>query len=473
MNLKQKTASGLKWSTLSTVIVNILSIGKLAIIARILEPSDFGLMAIAMVVIGFSKVFIDVGISNAIIYKQEITHTQLSSLYWVNIIAGVILFGIIVIVAPLVGLFYNEPKVINIIFLVGTTFLIQPFGQQFTMLLRKELRFKEIARIDIITNIIGLITTVWFAYKGYGVYALVYGMIIAVIVKTVQYMMIGFKEYRPSIEIRINEIKEFLNFGAYQMGERTINYFNSQLDVILIGKIFGIETLGIYNLSKQLIMRPADIFNPIITKVTFPVMAKVQNDIKRLKKIYLKTINYLSSINFPIYAFLIVFAHDIVLVMYGNKWLAAVPIVQILSIWGALRSTGNPIGSLLYAKGKANWGFWWNLALLFYFPIGIYVGSHWGLVGVSWALVFLLFPFIMLANWFFLVRNLCDARFIEYHVEILKPASISVFVGLVVYMGTIFSTNFIIVGLFGGLIVIGLNILFNKVFIKDMLEIIK
>ena len=102
MNLKQKTASGLKWSTLSTVIVNILSIGKLAIIARILEPSDFGLMAIAMVVIGFSKVFIDVGISNAIIYKQEITHTQLSSLYWVNIIAGVILFGIIVIVAPLV-----------------------------------------------------------------------------------------------------------------------------------------------------------------------------------------------------------------------------------------------------------------------------------------------------------------------------------------------------------------------------------
>ncbi len=176
--------------------------------------------------------------------------------------------------------------------------MIQPFGQQFMVLWQKELRFKEIARIDIINKFITLIVTVWFAYAGYGVYSLVYGAIAGSIVQTAQFIELGFKKHKPRLIFKLSDIKEFLNFGAYQMGERTINYFNYQLDTILIGKLLGMEALGIYNIAKSLIMKPAMVFNPIITKVTFPAMAKIQDDIVRLKEVYLKTINYLSSVNF-------------------------------------------------------------------------------------------------------------------------------------------------------------------------------
>lgn len=256
------------------------------------------------------------------------------------------------------------------------------------------------------------------------------------------------------------------------MGERTITYFNFQIDTLLIGKLLGVEALGIYTIAKQIIMKPALIFNPIITKVTFPMMAKIQDDIPRLKNIYLKTINYLSSVNFPIYAFIFIFAHDIVMIMFGEKWVEAVYIMQILSIWGAMRSTGNPVGSLLLARGKANWGFWWNFGMLFYVPVGIYVGSHWGLEGVSWALVLLSFPFGMIANWYFLVRNLCGTGFVEYHKEILIPVMIAVAAGAVSYLVAnmaeygVFRLAFGL--LIGGLMTYILNYIWNKIFLTEL-----
>ena len=433
MGLKENTISGVKWTTFSTVVVNILQLIQLAILARLLDPTAFGLMAIVMVIVGFSQAFLDMGISNAIIHKQEISQEQLSTLYWVNVIAGALIFLVVCGVSPFVAIFYHQPELTKLIILLGTTFLIQPFGQQFMMLWQKELRFKEIARIDIINKFVTLIVTVWFAYEGYGVYSLVYGAIAGSIVQTAQFIDLGFKKHKPRFVFKLKIIKEFLNFGAYQMGERTINYFNYQLDTILIGKLLGMEALGIYNIAKSLIMKPAMVFNPIITKVTFPAMAKIQDDIVRLKEVYLKTINYLSSVNFLAYAFIFIFAHDIVLLLFGMKWLPAVPIVKILSVWGALRSTGNPIGSLLLAKGKANWGFFWNLGLFFYVPVGIYIGSHWGLEGVSCSLVILIF-LLIIPNWYLLVQPLCGAGFMEYHIQILKPALIAILTGVGAYI---------------------------------------
>ncbi|MFT5660629.1 MAG: O-antigen/teichoic acid export membrane protein [Sulfurimonas sp.] len=477
MSLKAKAITGLKWTTFSSIIVTILQLLQLAILARFLDASAFGLMALVMVVIGFSQVFLDMGISNAIIHKQEITHTQLSTLYWVNILAGLTIFFIVLLIAPLVSEFYKEPELTKLIVIVGLTFIIQPFGQQFMVLWQKEMRFSEIAKIDIVNKSVSLIVSIYLAYKGYGVYALAYGTLAGVVSQTIQFMYLGLQEHKPSFVFKLGDIKEFLNFGLYQMGEKTINYFNYQIDTILIGKLLGTEALGIYTIAKQIIMRPIQVINPIISKVTFPVMAKIQNNTEKLKDIYLKMINYLSSINFPIYVFIFVFAHEIVLVMFGEKWLEAVYIMQILSIWGALKSTGNPLGSLLLAKGKANWGFFWNLGLFFYIPTGIYIGSHWGLEGISWALVFLSFPLGMIASWYFMVRALCGARFVEYHKEIFIPMIIAVISGLVVFLATYYvesiSFKFVIATITGSMTLIVLNYLLNRKLINEIKDLRK
>jgi O-antigen/teichoic acid export membrane protein len=428
-------------------------------------------MALVMVVIGFSQAFLDMGISNAIIHKQVITHRQLSTLYWVNVLAGFVLFAIICAVAPLVASFYHEPELTLLTILVGVTFLIQPFGQQFMVLWQKEMRFAEMAKIDIINKLVSLAVSVWFAYDGHGVYALVYGTIAGTVIQTLQFMILGLREHKPSFIFRVAEIKEFMSFGAYQMGERTINYFNSQIDTILIGKLLGAEALGIYSIAKQLIMRPAQIFNPIITKVTFPMMAKIQDDTERLKNIYLKTIHYLSSVNFPIYALMIVLAPELVMVLFGDRWMDAVPIVQILSIYGALRSTGNPIGSLLLAKGRAKLGFYWNLGLFFYVPLGVYVSSQWGLIGVSWGLVFIMASLII-PNWYFQVRPLCWAEFFEYHWQIIQPMVISVILVIAGYFLSGYIENVFLkmglISLAGAAIVIGVNMIFNRKMINEL-----
>lgn len=467
MSLKQKAVSGVKWTTFSSVIVAILQIVQLVILARLLEPTVFGLMAITSVVIGFAQAFLDMGISNAIIHKQEVSHTQLSSLYWLNVLSGIVLFLIVSLCAPVVALFYQEAELTNIIILVAMTFLIQPFGQQFIVLWQKELKFNDIAKVDILTKLVALIVSIVFAYYNYGVYALVYGVLAGTILQTLVFVYKGLREYTISFVFRLSDVREFLSFGLYQMAEKTLNYFNSQIDTLLIGRLLGVEILGVYHIAKQIIMKPIQIINPIVSKVTFPVMAKIQNDTDRLKEIYLKTINLLSSINFPIYLFMLITAPQLVPLMFGEQWVDAVIILQILSIYGALRSIGNPVGSLLLAKGRADWGFYWNLGLFFYVPIVIYLFSRAGIETLSWGMVGIMVSLIT-PMWYLLVRPLVQAKFWEFHKQIATPAFISMLIGVVISIvlnSLSHLSSFMTLFLTGIIISLGvliLNYLFNK-----------
>ena len=474
MNLKSKTISGVKWTTFSSVILALLQILQLVILARLLDPSIFGLMAITSVVIGFAQAFLDMGISNAIIHKQEVSHTQLSTLYWLNILSGVVLFIIVSLCAPLVALFYQEAELTNIIILVAMTFLIQPFGQQFVVLWQKELRFNDIAKVDVITKLLSLLVSVIFAYYNYGVYALVYGVLAGTLLQTLVFIYKGFREYTISFVFQLSDVREFLNFGLYQMAEKTLNYFNSQIDTLLIGKLLGVETLGVYNIAKHIIMKPIQIINPIVSKVSFPVMAKIQHDTDKLKEIYLKTINLLSSTNFPIYLFMLMTAPQLVALIFGEKWIDAVVIVQILSIYGACRSTMNPIGSLLLAKGRADWGFYWNLGLFFYIPIVIYVASQWGIETLSWAMVCVMVS-LLTPMWYFLVKPLTQASFWEYHQQILTSALISIFIGafISILLNSLNNLSPFVALLLTGIVISTGVLILNYIFNKELIHFLR
>jgi O-antigen/teichoic acid export membrane protein len=231
----------------------------------------------------------------------------------------------------------------------------------------------------------------------------------------------GRRIHRPRLHFRPAEVRHFFSFGAWQMGEAVINFFNSNLDSLLIGRIAGAEGLGLYSVAKQLVSRPAEIVNPVVTRVSTPVMAKVQDDLPRLRAIYLQTINHLSSLNFPIYAAIAVFAREITLLLFGEQWLPAVPLIQILAAYAAIRSTANPVGSLLLARGRVRRGFWWNVGLLLLLPAFIAIGAAWGVVGVAWSLVALQ-CLLLVPGWLLLVRPLCGASFAQYHAQMILPA---------------------------------------------------
>ena len=432
-NLKQQAIHGVKWTSLSTGIKSILQIVQLIILARYLSADQFGLVAIVMVVIGFSQLFMDMGISNAIIHKQNITDIQLSSLYWLNIFSGFILTVSIFFIAPYVAEFYNEIEIIPLLQLLSLSFLINAVGNQYRVLLRKKLKFNHLAKVEVFANSGAFLCAIYLAIQGYGAYSLVWSTLVNVTLSNIFLLYIGIKFHKPKIVYNHQEIKSFLTFGLYQMGQNSIIYFNNQFDVILIGKILGTEALGIYSLIKQLVMRPSQVINPVITGVAFPIMAKVQNDTYKLKSIYLKIINYLSSINFPIYILMVVLASSLVPLILGKQWIDAIELFQILSIYALFRSTTSPAGALLLARGRADIGFWWSIGEFMLMPLIIYIGSSWGIIGVSIGL--LIFQLLMLLpNWYFIVKRMCSASLFEYFFIQFQPLVAAILSISIVYI---------------------------------------
>ena len=430
MSLKRKALGGVKWTSLSTIFNALVQLLQIVILSRYLSPDAFGQVALVMVVIGFSQLFADLGISNAIIHQQKVTHVQLSTLYWLNVLTGLVLFVGISIFAPYISLFYHDPSLTPLIVLMAVTLLIQALGKQFFVLFEKELQFNTVAGIDIFAVLVGFLTSIYLAINHFGVYALVYPYILTVTIKSVLYIVKGLQFHRPSFYFRVSEVKSFINFGLFQMGSGFVGYFNSQFDIIIIGKLFGQEVLGMYSLAKQLVMRPAQIVNPIVTRVTFPVLAKVQDDQTQLKEIYLKTIYLISLVNFPIYLLMLILAPEIISLFLGEKWADVVPIFQVLTLFALFRSTGNPIGTLVLAKGRPQYELYWNIGLFFYLPLTIYIGSFCGVTGVAWAMSFSMASLIV-PNWYFLVYRLCGATFWEYHKQIIKPIVLAGFAAFI------------------------------------------
>lgn len=476
MTLKQKAIDGVKWTSLSNIVVAMLQLLQISVLARYLAPEDFGLMALATVVIGFSRIFSDMGVSNAIIHHQNTSHEQLSSLYWLNIAVGVCLFLLVSIASPWISLFYDEPRLTELLIILSSSFIILAIGNQYRVLFQKDLQFNLMAKIEIVAAVGAFVVAVVCAIAGFGVYSLVNATLTSTIIASVLYLFFGISTHRPSFVFRYDETKKYLGFGMYQTGQSTLNYFNSQFDVILIGKLLGAEALGIYSLVKQLAMRPVQVINPVVTKVAFPLMSKIQDDTVRLKQGYFKIVAMLSFVNLPIYGAIILLAPEIVHIMFGEGWNDSVIIVQILSLAFAIVAIGNPIGSLLMAKGKANWGFYWNLAQIFIVPFVVYFASIFGLSAVSWSIVGLKLFFMILA-YPFMIKPLLDAKISDYIFSFLPSMLITSLAFVLIYYLPIDIDNtlgeLLILSLLYGLLYTAISMVFNKQITKELILLVK
>lgn len=472
MSLKAKTLNGVKWTSISTIFVAVIQLLQLSILARYLMPSDFGLLALVLLVIGFTRLFSDLGVSNAIIHKQQTTHSQLSTLYWFNIIVSIVLFLFLIFLSPFIGEFYNESNLSYLINIASFSLIIQSLGKQFFVLFEKELLFNLLAKIKIFSSLISFIITILLVVQGLGVMALIIGVLIDSAILSILYIYNGLKIHKPGLIFNLKEVKDFINFGLFNIGSNMINYFNSQMDVIIIGKLLGSESLGVYSLVKQFIEAPTKIINPIILRVSFPVMSKVQHDINKVKDIYLKIINYISSVSFPIYGLTFILSDEIVSIFLGEKWSNASEIMMILSIYFMFRSIGNPIGSLILAMGKPQYEMYWNISLFFYIPIVLYISSQWGIIGISYSWIFITIS-LMIPNWYFLVNKLCGASFTSYFYIIIKVTIITTLSLLLSYLFYNYFDLFLI-KIFGTLFVGTIStIIFNFIFNNEIIKMIK
>ena len=403
------------------IIVTMMQLLQLMILARFLSPAEFGLVAIMMVVIGFSQAFMDMGISNAIIHRQQISHHQLSSLYWLNIFSGFVLFGIVLLITPFIAGFYKEPGLVEPLIWLSTVFIIVAIGNQYRILCQKELQFNLMAKVEMTAAVVSLLVAVLMAVQGYGVYALVGAMLAQASVSSLLFLIIGLKiHHRPEFLYHHHELDGFYSFGLYQMGERSINYISAHIDKLLIGKFVGMEATGFYNMAWQLVIFPLSKINPVINKVAFPIYAKVQNDREALNRYYSLTVRSLSLVTVPILAFLSLYSSDVVLVVFGEGWEATATLVALLGFIGILKALGNPGGAILLALGYANVGFWWNIFWAAVVTLAILIALNiqrhveivpWVLLGLSLTLGWI---------WHYLIAHFAKIDYLKIVIHFTK-----------------------------------------------------
>lgn len=426
MSLRRRTFTAVRWTSAGTTFKALLQVAQVAVLARLLAPEDYGLMAMVTVVLSFATVFSDFGVNSAFVQRRDVTQEQRSSLFWFNIALSACLMLLVMALSPALAAFFGDERLVPLMMLGATTFVIAALGRQVQMAAEKALDFRLLMTVEVTAALSGFGVAVAAALAGWGVYALVAGAITNAVASTVLTWAILARGWRPAWRMRFDEVRSFLGFGSALVATSIVNQVNMTIDLFLGGRLLSATQLGLYSVPRNLTLQVQFVVNPIITRVAFPLIAEVQHDIARVRSIYLKTLGMTASTNAPIYIGIAFFAHEIVHLVLGPGWERSGAILQVLALWGGIRSTGNPVGSLLLGMGRADLSLKWNLALLLVVPPALWVGSSYGPEGIAWALL-LSQVLLFVPGWFVLVRPLCEAPLGAYSIAALRAFVIALF----------------------------------------------
>lgn len=413
MSLRSKGITAIKWYGMATVCITLLQLLQFVFLSRILSPSDYGLVGMITAVVNIFMGFSDMGLSNAIIQRQNISNNHLSSLYILNLAICSIVWAAVWFLSPVIAWFYHEPRLVVLIHWMSFICVIPAIGQQFQILFQKEIKFNKTTKVEVLSHVISVSVAIASALLGFGVYALVWSFLVNVSVKSIGLVILGRKVWRPTLHFSFQDIKSYVSFGIYQTGTSVIFTLNSRIDYLILGSTLGPEKLGYYMFAYQLCIIPVQKLSPMIAQVSLPIYAKIQNQTDLLKKGYFQMIGMISFICPPIFFGLIVTAPTFVPLIFGKQWEPGIIILQILSAVMLMQSVTTS-SSLLAAKGQVNITFRYMLiSMCVQFPgvaLGAYLG---GAVGVAVAYLFVqLILFII--HYLFSIRRVLGPSFREY-----------------------------------------------------------
>jgi len=420
VSLAQRSISAARWTTASNITRAGLQLAQLIVLTRLLSPQEYGLMAMVTVVISYAALFSDMGLTTAFVQRQYISHEERSSLYWLSVAAGGGFMLLVMAGSPIAGLLLHEPQLPGLIALVSTNFLVVALGQQLRMDAEKALNFRPVALIEIVASIGGFMVAVTGARLGWGVHALVAAAMSSAWITMLLSWTTLAHGWRPLWRLRWAEVSWFVHFGGGMVANNVINHINTTLDVLVGGRLLGATQLGLYSVPRNLILQIQLLVNPIFTRIGFPVIASIQNDREKIRKVYLKIMNLTASINAPIYVAIAVFAPEFVQLLFGTAFRDAVPLLRVLAIWGLFRSFGNPVGSLVFGLGRVRLSTLWNLGLFLVIFPALWFSSDYGATGMAWAMTGITTG-LFIPSWAILIKPTCGATLFDYSRQVLVP----------------------------------------------------
>lgn len=472
-NLTKSTAFGIFWTGISQSSTQLFQFIVVVILARLLNPKDFGIVGLAAIFIGFISTINELGLSAAIIQRKDLDETHLSTSFWASIGTGTILCIIIILVSSYVADFFQEELVQPILIVASLSLIIGSFGVVQRALLEKSLNFKIIAISEVGASLVSGIVSIFLAIKGYGVWSLVFGGLSSTFISVA--ILWKLKTWRPSFEFNIAHFKELFTFGGHVMGSRLLNYIDSNVDRLVVGKMLGTSALAFYTIPYSLITFPFSKVSAVVTRVMFPAFSAFQDDNDILRKGYLRAVRYISLITFPMLAGMFVVSPEFVEVIFGAKWAPMIIPLKILCLTGALISIGTTVGSILLSKGRADIQFKWNILTAIVLPIAVIIGANYGLAGVAGSVTIMtviLFPFIQK-----ITNDLIGLSMYSYFMAIYPAivGSMTLIAGMEIYQGIMVTLNLSALSILVSSTIIGIivYVLFLRLFFHDLLKEIK
>lgn len=476
MSLRNRAFSAVRWTTIATAGKALAAFVQLIVLARLLEPKDFGLFALVLAVVNTAQIVSDFGISNAIIHFDDVKKRELSSLYWLNMGMGIALAALLALSGPLLAWFFDEPELTGLISVASLFFIISAIGQQYRALAEKQLQFRLLAIIEIGAFTIGLGITISLAYLHFGAISIVLGFLATAFINSVLVWLLLSSDWRPAMAFHWSDVQRFWRYGSQIVAVNVINTLTLQSDVVVGGRFFDSAALGLYTQPREFALRIMFAINPIITRVAFPLIALAKDDIARVKTIYLSTLRMTTSINFPIYVALAVLAPEFVLIAFGEKWLPSGELLRWLALWCAARSVGNPSGSLMFALGRTRLAFVSSTCNLIGLTAAGLVGVQYGPTGLAIS-AFAFYALTIPLFWYFVIRPTCHATFAEYHRQLAIPAFNALLAAIAAYFAIQGFTEplpRLLIGLTaGGLSYVAASAITNRDWIFGMLSVIK
>lgn len=432
MSLRGDVVHSLKWLAGVRFAGQLFAWAITVVVIRILAPSDYGLMAIAGVMIGFTALFQEMGLYTAMVQKRNLTERQVEQAFGLLIITNSVIYIVVFLVAPFFATFFDDPRLTNIVRVLGIQFPLASVGVVQDAMLSRSMNFKRRSFAGLATTVGGGLTTLALALSGAGVWALVYGSLAGAVIRPIALAVAARHWCRPRFSRE--GMGELVRFGGFITTGKIIWYVYSQADVFIIGKLLGKEVLGFYSIAMQLATLPMQKVGGMLNQVGLAAYSTVQDNLDALRSHYLKAIRVLSVLAFPVFWGISSVAPELVPIVLGKRWERAIIPLQLLSFMAPVRMVSHSSSGLLAAIGKPDVSTL-NLfiSLVIMIPAFYFGTRYGGLVGVSLAWV-VAFPIVRL------IQLRISLPYVGLRiVDALRPMVGAASGGIVMYLAVVFT----------------------------------
>ena len=418
------------WSGFGNIFLQVLQFLFSIVLARILTPEDYGLTAILMIFYSLSMLFIDSGFSNALVRKEQLTQKDKSTAFFYNVFLGLICYIVLYVFAPFIADFYGKPILSSLLRVYGLTVVIVPFMLIQNMQLGRDINFKKIAEVNIISTLLSNILAIILACLGFGVWSLIYMYLSSVAIGVILYWK--FSSWRPSLVFSKASFRYIFNFSSKMLLDGAIQTVINNLNNILIGKVFSPSILGFYSKASTLASLPSNAVNQVVLTVSFPVLSKIQRERERLFANYRKIIRLSAYMMFPLLIGLAAVAHPLVILVYTEKWASCVPYLQILCFSFLFSPILSLNKNILEVLNRPDLVLKIRMINTILFVLIVVVALQFGMLGLCWGMVCISLVNFIINTCF--VSHISEISFTSQIKDILPILLNSLVMGFLVFL---------------------------------------